>query len=109
MNLFQKIRRRFALKKYIKTLGRELVRRFGKRKSYSPEHVLKAAHARALDPEYLPYAYAMFCSRETYAEYAEKLGDLRPKINFDGLRAEVGDRFFGGSTAFEADGVIDAF
>src|SRR4051812_35017496 len=109
MNVIQKIRLGFALRKYMKRLAPELVRRFGKRKFYSPEHVVRAAHARNLDPRHLPYGYVAFCSRESYEEYAEKMGDLRPRANYDALRAEVGDRLLGGSTAFEAEDVIEAF
>jgi hypothetical protein len=109
MKFFDTIRRRLALRSYVKILGPELLRRFGKRRFYSPEHVIKAAHARALDPTHLPYAYAMFCSRETYTEYAAKMGDLLPRCNFDALRAEVGDRLLGSSLPYSAEDVFEAY
>lgn len=101
--MIRRIKKYFAIRSYVRRLGPELVRRFGKRRYYTPEQVRKAVRGGRFNEDDICYAYSMFCSREDYDSFHAELGETG---DYDAMRGEVGRRYFGGSTDFEPSSII---
>ena len=72
---------------YRRRLGRALVERYGKERTYSVNQVRVTAEKVGLDVEYIDYAYAAYCGRKLYEEHHTSLGEV---CNWAAVRAEVG-------------------
>ena len=101
--MIRRIKRYFAIRSYVRRLGPELVRRFGKKRYYTPEQVPAAVRRGGFSEADICYAYSMFCSREAFNEHHAQVGET---CNFDAMRAEVAESHFGGNTEFEPASVI---
>ncbi len=97
------IKQWFAIQSYVWNLSLELSRRFGKKQYYTIEDVAKCADGMKLNKVFIAYAFAIFCNRSDFESY---FGSLHLKSSYDTLRAEVGRRYFEGSTNFDAASVI---
>jgi hypothetical protein len=100
------IRRYFAIRSYVKRLSADLRRRFGLKPFYTIDHVTKAVERGGYSKDFIAYAHATYCSRETFDEYYRPLG---VKCTYDGLRTVVGRRYLSGRTDFDAEMVILKF
>lgn|GEM_PF-4378621 len=52
---------------------------------------------------FVSFAHALFCSR---SDFDAHYGPLKVRVTYDGNRAEVAKRFFGGATDFDANSII---
>jgi hypothetical protein len=98
-----KIKRYLAIRSYVRRLGPDLVRRFGKRRFYTPEQVRKAVRGGGFSETDICYAYSLFCSRGDFESHHAETGE---PCNYDEMRSEVSNSHFGGSTDFEPASVI---
>jgi hypothetical protein len=97
--MFERIRKYFALKAYARKLGPLLKKRYGGSKDYTPGQVRTTVEVGGLNPHYLYYGYAMFCQEKEFQQLAnEASGDF----DLQGLRQEIGDKFFSGDSNFSA-------
>lgn len=95
-------RKRRAIKRFLRRLPRPLFEEFG-RDPYTPGQIeTTIRRLRLAPPAYWPYALAIFCD-------ADQLKLLRAQRNgdddYERLRGEVGDAFFGGDAGFTANDV----
>lgn len=99
------IKRRFAVRAYVRRLSQELVRRFNIQPFYSIEQVTRAAEAGGFSMSFLAYAHAIYCSRADFDSY---YGPLHVRCTYDGLRKFVVRRYLKGLKGFDALRVIRA-
>ncbi|MBK8001676.1 MAG: hypothetical protein IPK15_23970 [Verrucomicrobia bacterium] len=99
------IKRRLAIRSYVWKLSQELSRRFGKMKFYSVNQVMQAAERGHFSMAFIAYAHAIFCARGDFDAHYSTLG---VNCTYDGLRAVVSRRYFGGVADFDAARVIAA-
>jgi hypothetical protein len=99
-NMFEKIRKYFALKSCINKLGPLLAKRYGKSKTYTPGQVETTSGVIGIDNKYLFYGYAMYCGQDMFYEQAKEANE---EFDFEALRLEVGDKFFGGDSNFSTN------
>lgn len=102
--MIRRIKKYFAIRSYVRRLGPQLVRRFGKRRFYTPQQVRTAVRGGGFSEDDICYAYSMFCSLEDFNAYHAEAGEPG---NYDEMRAEVGHTYFGGSTDFEPASIIN--
>jgi len=93
--MFERIRKHYALKAYARKLGPLLKKRYGRSKVYTPGQVRTTVEFGGLDPHYLYYGYAMFCQEKQFQQLAN---EAREDFDFQGLRQEIGDKFFEGNS-----------
>lgn len=99
------IKRRLAIRSYVWKLSQELLRRFGKKKFYTVEEVTQTVERAQLSSTFIAYAHATFCARPDFDSHYLA---LRVACTYDGLRAVVSRRYFGGVADFDAAQVIAA-
>jgi hypothetical protein len=96
--MIRRIKKYFAIRSYVRRLGPELVRRFGKKKYYTPQQVQAAVRRGGFSETDMCYAISMFCSREAFNAHHAEMGE---PCNFDAMRTEVAESHFGGNADFE--------
>jgi|GEM_PF-2717533 len=101
--MFENIRKRFALKSYVKKLGPLLRKRYGRSSNFSPGQVEKTIQAENLNPNYIYYAYSMFCSEQHFQQLAN---EANADLDMNQLKREVGDEFFDGDSDFSPEDVF---
>jgi hypothetical protein len=94
-----------AIECYVWELSQELARRFGLKRYYMVEEVTKSAQRAGFSIAFLAYAHAMFCSR---VEFDAHYGPLHVACTYDGLRAIVAHKYFGGAADFDAAAIVRA-
>jgi len=100
------IKRYLAIRSYVRRLSQDLVRRFGKRSSYSLEQVTQAAQRGRFSTVFVAYAHAAFCSQEDFDAYYQPLGVV---CTYQGLRRTIARRYFSGETDFDAATIFNRF
>ena len=98
-------RKWIAIRRYVKGLGPELRKRYGRANQYTPAVVKRTVEERGYNQNCLCYALAIYCSRQDFDAYHRATGEA---CDYDAMRGEVADRFFGGSPSFDALDVIDS-
>jgi hypothetical protein len=96
-------RKAAAIESYVWELSQELNRRFGEHQYYTVEQVSHAARAGRLTTDFIAYAHAMFCARDTFDAY---YAPLQVACTYDGLRQVVGRRYFDGAMDFNGATVV---
>jgi|SRR4051812_30340877 hypothetical protein len=103
--MIRQIRRYFAIRDYALRFAPELVKRWGTQRFYTLDQVTQASLASGFGKDFVAYAHAIFSSRADFDAYYRP---LRLRCSYDGLRAVVGRRYFGGVTDFDAASIIRA-
>jgi hypothetical protein len=99
------IKRRLAIRSYVWKLSQELCRRFGKKRYYTVDQVARVAKSAGFKTAFIAYAHAIFCTRKDFDAY---YGRLKLDCTYDGVRAVVSRRYFGGVRDFDAASIIRA-
>jgi len=90
---------RKAIGLYLTRLPGLLAKDYGSLGPYTPAQVRRATERHALgDGTFIPYALVIFCDRD----------DVEPLVvesNYDRLRTEIADAFFGGDLDFKVKAV----
>ena len=73
--MFKFIRKRLAIRSYVKRLGRKLRERYGRSRSYTPAQVQRTAQLLGLNNDYLCYALCMYCERGDFDAYHAAAGE----------------------------------
>lgn len=97
------IRKYFAIRGYVKKLSHDLRRRFGLKPFYTIDHVTKAIERGGYSKDFIAYAHAAFCSRESFDAHYVSLG---VNCTFDGLRRIIAIRYLRGCMDFDAETLI---
>ena len=103
--MFQRLKQWSAIKAYVLKLSLELFSRLGKQHYYSVGQVTQTVERAGFQPDYLPYAHALFCQRKDFRR-RYKRSEFRER--YESLRGEVSQRYFGGVRDFDAANIIDA-
>ncbi|MDG9670607.1 DUF6559 family protein [Hahella sp. CR1] len=74
MNIVDKVKRKDAIRKYIGVLGPELRKRHDKKKFYSGDEVKQALAALELSDKFIPFALALYCSKDEYEKATPQPG-----------------------------------
>jgi len=101
--MIRRLQQRSAIKRFVKQLPLDLRRRHGMSDFYSLEQMNRAVKGGPYDAAFVSYAHALFCSRE---EFDAHYGPLKVRATYDGHRAKVARRFFGGAKDFDAKSII---
>jgi hypothetical protein len=99
------IKRRLAIRSYVMKLSQELSRCFGKKHYYTVDEVMQVAERAGFKTAFIAYAHAIFCTRKDFDAYYRS---LQLRCTYDGLRAVVSQRYFGGVRDFDAASIIHA-
>jgi hypothetical protein len=78
--------KRRALRSYRRKLAPELIARYGHQPQYSIKQVQLTAHELKLDPDYLCYAFADFCSLPDFDAYHAAMGQA---CDWEAMRHEL--------------------
>ena len=104
--MIRHIKRYMAIRSYVRRLGAELVRRFGKREFYSVSQVSQAVQRGKFSAAFIAYAHAIFCSQTDFDAYYEP---LKVSCSYLGLRRTVGQRYLAGRLDFDAATIISKY
>ena len=92
--LFSSYRKNKAIKSYIKKLGRDLSRRYGRSKLYTSGQVERTIHEEGYNWRHICYAHALYTSFEQFNNWHEERGET---CDYGAMREEVSTQFFGGN------------
>ena len=93
-----------AVKEYLTTLGPELRKRYGERKTYTPQQVYSCAGDLGMSVDYVCFAYMLYCSHADFVALHEAAGEA---CDAEAMRQSVADTFFSGNTDFDAVELAD--
>jgi hypothetical protein len=101
MSLWNRIVRWWAIRGYVKRLGRRLAARYRPARYYRYSQVRDELATGRYNQDYSMYAYAMYLHRREYSRYQEQTGSAPVDVHdYHTLREEVAQDFNGGSTDF---------
>ena len=94
-------KKRFAILSYRTKLGQFLTSRHGKQAVYTTEQVRQGASDLGLDLLLICYAFAMFCTRETFNSH--HAASAR-HCDYDSMRNEIAGLELATPSSFDSDG-----
>ncbi len=101
LNLLKSLRKRGAVRRYLKALPRKLYQDYGHRGPYTPGQVESTLRRyKVSSPDCWPYALAIFCDQETLRQARREMGP-----DHEALRREVAATCFGGDDDFTTEEV----
>lgn len=101
--MLRSVRKWIAIRRYAKRFGRLLRERYGKQKYYTPAQVKRTAETNGYNANYLCWALCMYCTRSDFDAYHQA---HREACDYNSMRSEIADHFFGGDASFNANDVI---
>ncbi len=103
--MFGFFKKRRAIKGFVRDMGPELRKRYGRKSHYTPDEVKQTGRELRSNQDYFPYALCLFCSQADFNSQFPGAGNLP---DYNALREEVGSSCFGGDTSFDANTAIEA-
>ena len=97
MNLFSNFTRRRIIKKYARTLGALLKRRYGRAKAYTPGQVKTTVDNSRLPANDICIGYAMYLGQIDFDRIHRELGK---QCDYQAMRQEIADVCFDGDSQF---------
>ena len=94
---FSNFRKNRAIKSYIRKLGSDLARRYGKSKLYTSGQVERTVHDEGYNWRHICYAHALYTSVKQFDKWHEERGE---SCDYNEMREEVSNNFFGGDTSY---------
>ena len=85
------LKRRRAIKQFVRELPLALHRRFGEKPFYSLDEVNRTSEALGYNKAFIAYAHALLCSRKEFEEY---YSPLKVRSSYLSLRRKIGARYF---------------
>lgn len=105
MALFASLRKRNAIKSYVRRLGKDLARRYGKSKTYTPEQVVRTVREAGYNWLHICYAHSLYVSHKAFDRWHEEQGE---DCDYESMRAEISDSGFAGNAgSLDAGGLGD--
>ena len=86
-----------TLKSYVYGLGPLLAKQYGKAKTYSPDQIKDLVEKYKLNEDFLSYAMVMYLDKGRFGDVKK---EMEADWNYESLRKEVADKFFGGNMKF---------
>jgi hypothetical protein len=84
--MLRSARKWIAIRRYVKGLGPELRRRYGRSKRYTPAQVKRTIEQRGYSREWTCYALCMYCGRRDFDAYHRAAGE---SCDYNAMRGEV--------------------
>jgi hypothetical protein len=106
VNIVSRLKKRRAIKAYVKKLPELLVKDYGRLAHYKPMQVRRTIERAGLDAMYACYAIAMFSAREDFAQFHSDAGE---NCDYDAMRGEVAQEHFSGDSGFTVVDVANVF
>ena len=103
--LFSNYRKNKAIKSYIKNLGGDLARRYGKSKLYTSGQVERTIHEEGYNWKHICYAHALFTSMKQFNQWHYDRGET---CDYGEMREEVSGTFFGGNSSYIDSGSLSS-
>lgn len=97
--MIRRIKQYLAIRRYVRRLSHELVRRFGKKQFYSIEQVTQAVRRGNFSATFIAYAHAAFCSEPDFGAHYHSIGS---SCSYRELRHTIGRRYLYGALDFDA-------
>jgi uncharacterized membrane protein YgcG len=100
-------RQQVAVQKYVKNVGPELRKRYGKQSRYTPAQVKRTVNLSGNSSRDDCYAFALYCSEDDFVDYHRSIGE---SCEYNSMRSEISDSFgftFPSGSNFDAAEVID--
>jgi uncharacterized membrane protein YgcG len=100
-------RQQVAVQKYVKHVGPELRKRYGKQSRYTPAQVKQTVTASGYSSQDDCYAFALYCAEDDFVDYHRSIGE---SCDYNSMRSEISDSFgfiFPSGSTFDAAEVID--
>ena len=104
--MIRHIKRYLAIRSYVRRLSHDLVRRFGKKSTYSIDQVTQAVQRGKFPAAFIAYAHAAFCSAPDFDAYYQQMG---LSCSYSGLRLTIGRRYLYGQLDFDATTIVSRF
>jgi len=104
MRIFERFRKRRAIRSYLTVLPPLLKKRFGKHKHYTEGQVLRTLNEAGLNQKYTDYALAMYVSHH---EFESLMRENKLPCEYKEIRQEIADHFLKGDTSFNTHDVFD--
>jgi len=104
--MIRHVKRYLAIRSYVRQLGADLARRYGKRQFYSVEQVTLAVQRGKFSAAFIAYAHATFCSQTDFEAHYEPLG---VSCSYQGLRRTVSRRYLSSRLDFDAATIIGKY
>ena len=104
--MIQSIKKYLAIRGYVRRMSNDLVRRFGKRAHYSPEHVSQAVKRGKYPEEHIIFAHAAYCRSEDFESFYRASGQAE---RWGKLRQIISRRYLGGQFDFDAGTIISRY
>lgn len=102
LGFFGRWRKRRALRKQVRTIGRDLQRKHGKNNMYSTRDIQSAWQDRGYSLVYMCYAMAAYSSPSDFHDYHSHRGE---NCDYNAMRSEVSHACFHGTSDFTDLGV----
>jgi hypothetical protein len=99
------MRKRRAIRGYVRKLPRMLRADYGFSHNYTPHQVRATIDRNGLNQYYSCYAISMFSDRTDFAQYHESTGET---CDYDMMRAEVATSHFHGDVSFTVSDIMHA-
>ena len=96
--------KRWAVKGYLRKVGPELQRRYGKRDHYEPNPVRETVIVTGGSVDWVCWAYLLYCSPPVFHDLHIAAGEVCDR---DGMWSTVAGTFFNGNTDFSPMVVSD--
>jgi hypothetical protein len=106
VNIIGRLKKRRAIKAYVKKLPGLLVKDYGRLSHYNPLQVRRTIERAGLDTTYACYAIAMFSTPEDFAQFHMGTGE---SCDYDVMRGELAREHFSGDAGFTVEDVGNVF
>lgn len=104
--MIQSIKKYLAIRGYVRRLGNDLVRRFGRRTYYSVDQVSQAVQRGKYPAEQVIYAHAAYCRLEDFENFYQASGRAD---RWGKLRQIISRRYLGGQFDFDAGTILSRY
>ena len=104
--MIRHIKRYLAIRSYVRRLSHDLVRRFGKKSTYSIDQVTQAVQRGRFSAAFIAYAYAAFCKEPDFDAYCQP---MQVAWSYSELRRTIGRRYLHGQLDFDATTITSRF
>ncbi|XOV77536.1 MAG: DUF6559 family protein [Aestuariibacter sp.] len=91
--MFANLIKKRAIKSYIRRLGKDLARRYGKSKEYTSGQVIKTVQDEGYNWRHICYAHALYTSMKQFDKLHQEQGE---NCDYYEMRNEIAESFFGG-------------
>jgi hypothetical protein len=106
MGFLGELRKRRAIRGYVRKLPRMLRDDYGFSRTYTPRQIVATIERNGLNRDHSAYAVAMFSDPAGFAQLHESAAE---HYNYEAMRDEVAFNYFNGNTNFTVSDIMHTF